>query len=191
MPKVFVPDSSDKTGATGTMVEIGGGPSGSAATSAQPGLPGAQQALPQSGSSVLIDGASVSVILLSIVGIFKMAMTSWLKVSVDRRQADLKYQADNRKSELEIEQATANALRSGFESQQKALLESNSQLTTSLIDQVTHALADIAKSQDKLNAQVEATAATLGQISSTQLEISQVLLEIKRDLAKSRPRPRS
>ena len=153
--------------------------------------PVANQLPPQQGHSVLIDGASVSVILLSVVGMVKMGFSSWMKSTEQRRQSDLQYQADNRKSELEIEQATANALRSGFESQQKALLESNSQLTTSLIDQVTHALADIAKSQDKLNAQVEATAATLGQISSTQLEISQVLLEIKRDLAKSRPRPRS
>lgn len=180
MPKIFVPESPNSQ--TGTLVEV-------QPQTTAPSPSSGSSVPPSSGSSVLIDGAAGSVILLSLVGMVKMGFSSWMKSSEMRRRADLQYQADNRKSELEIEQATANALRSGFESQQKALLESNAQLTSSLIGQVTEALKDIATSQSRLNSQAEATAGALEHISATQLEISQVLREIRHDLNQRAMRP--
>jgi threonine synthase len=149
----------------------------------QPPATPVQQSQP---NPYLIDGAAGTVLVVSLIGIIKMALPTFTGVFKSSQEAAIQAQKETRASELSIEAATAATMRSLLEQNAQASIKMNQDALETLtghmsqtLDAVVVRLADLGNQMDKVSETQAAISNTQNEIATTQRRTLELIASIE------------
>jgi threonine synthase len=158
---------------------------------------------PASPNPMLIDGAAGTLLIMSLIGILKMALPTFTGVFKSSQEAAIQAQKETRASELSIEAATAATMRSLLEQNAQASIKMNQDALETLtghmsvtLEAVVARLADLGNQMDKVSETQAAISNTQNDIAMTQRRTLELIASIEdcvsngHSMASHRARPR-